>query len=95
MKNNGLLRNMFVRVSILAVVVFFVFSFVTVRLKQNDQEAQAAELREEIDRTKEYINELQAEIDRPFDSEYVAEIAHEKLGLRFPQEIVFYSGDDN
>ena len=95
MKNNGLFRNMFVRVSILAVVVFFVFSFVTVRLKQNDQEAQAEQLREEIDRTREYINELQAEIDRPFDNEYVAEIAHEKLGLRFPQEIVFYSGDDN
>ena len=78
-----------------SLVYAFVFSLVTVRLKQNDQEAQAAELREEIDRTKEYINELQAEIDRPFDSEYVAEIAHEKLGLRFPQEIVFYSGDDN
>ena len=43
----------------------------------------------------ETINELQAEIDRPFDDEYVAEIAREKLGLRYPQEIVFYSTDDN
>ena len=91
----SIFHNMFVRVSILAVVVFFVFSFVMVRLKQNDLAAEAERLRLEIERANETINELQAEIDRPFDSEYVAEIAHEKLGLRFPQEIVFYSGDDN
>ena len=57
--------------------------------------AQAAELRQEIEQISEHINELQAELDRPFDSDYVAEVAHEKLGLRFPQEIVFYSGEDN
>ena len=92
---HSIFRNMFVRVCMLVVVVFFIFSFVMVRLRENDLAREAELLRQEIDRTNEYINELQAEIDRPFDSEYVAEIAHEKLGLRFPQEIVFYSGDDN
>lgn len=91
----SIFHNMFVRVSILVVVVFFIFSFIMVRLRQNDLTAEAEQLRLEIERANETINELQAEIDRPFDSEYVAEIAHEKLGLRFPQEIVFYSGDDN
>jgi cell division protein FtsL len=86
---------MLVRVSILVFAVFCIVSFVVIRLRQNDYMAQAEALRQEIDQISEHINELQAELDRPFDSEYVAEVAHEKLGLRFPQEIVFYSGDDN
>ena len=87
-------RNMFVRISILVLVVFCLVAFVTLRLKQNDLTAKEQALQAEIDRMNEYINELQAEIDRPFDDDYVAEIAHEKLGLRYPQEIVFYSGDE-
>ena len=87
-------RNMFGRVSMLVLVVFCLVAFVTLRLKQNDLYAKERALQAEIDRMNEYINELQAEIDRPFDDDYVAEIAHEKLGLRYPQEIVFYSGDE-
>ena len=94
MKRN-LFHNMLVRVSILVFAVFCIVSFVVIRLRQNDYMAQAEALRQEIDQISEHINELQAELDRPFDSEYVAEVAHEKLGLRFPQEIVFYSGEDN
>ena len=85
---------MFVRVSMLVLVVFCLVAFITLRLKQNDLYAKERALQAEIDRMNEYINELQAEIDRPFDDDYVAEIAHEKLGLRYPQEIVFYSGDE-
>ena len=87
-------RNMFVRISILVLVVFCLVAFVTLRLKQNDLSAKERALQAEIDRMNEYINELQAEIDRPFDDDYVAQIAHEKLGLRYPQEIVIYSGDE-
>lgn len=94
MKQN-MFHNMLVRVSILVFAVFCIVSFVVIRLRQNDYRAQAEELRQEIEQISEHINELQAELDRPFDSDYVAEVAHEKLGLRFPQEIVFYSGDDN
>ena len=94
MKKN-IFQNMLVRVSILVFVVFCIISFILIRLRQNDYLAEAAELRREIESISEHINELEAELDRPFDGEYVAEVAHEKLGLRFPQEIVFYSGDDN
>ncbi len=94
MKQN-MFHNMLVRVSILVFAVFCIVSFVVIRLRQNDYMAQAEELRQEIEQISEHINELQAELDRPFDSDYVAEVAHEKLGLRFPQEIVFYSGEDN
>ena len=91
----GIFHNMFVRLSMLVLLVFFLVTFVTLRLKQNELVSRAERLQVEIDQMNEHINELQAEISRPFDNEYVAEIAHEKLGLRYPQEIVFYSGDDN
>lgn len=94
MKKN-IFHNMLVRVSILVFVVFCIVSFIIIRLRQNDYMAEADALRQEIDEISEHINELEAELKRPFDGEYVAEVAHEKLGLRFPQEIVFYSGDDN
>lgn len=86
---------MFVRICMLVLLAAFVIMFVSLHLKQNDLLLKAARLDGEINQMKETINELQAEIDRPFDNDYVAEIAREKLGLRYPQEIVFYSTDDN
>lgn len=88
-------KNTFVKISILALVVFFLVTFITLRLRQNEFEVQAEELRTKIDSMSEYVNELQAELDRPFDEEYISEIAHSKLGLRYPQEIIYYSGSDN
>jgi len=41
----------------------------------------------------EYISELEADIEKPFDEEYISEVAHDKLGMRYPQEVVFYSGE--
>lgn len=88
-----LFKNTVVRMSVLVMVVFFIVTFVSLRLKSNDIEAQANVLREKIEDMDEYIAELQADLDRPFDEEYVAEIAHTKLGLRYPQEIIYYSGN--
>lgn len=88
-------NNTFVRLSVLFLVVFFVVFFVTLRLQNNDLQAEAAQLQTRIDEMSETINELEAEIARPFDDEYVAEIAHEQLGLCFPQEIIYVSGEVN
>ena len=86
----GIFRNTFVRLSAFALLLFFGIMFVTLRLQHNDLLMQAEEVQTQIDEMTEYIDRLQADIDRPFDDAYVTEIAHEKLGLRYPQEIVFY-----
>ncbi len=86
---------MFVRICMLVLLAAFVIMFVSLHLKQNDLLLKAEQLDQEISQMNETINELEAEIARPFDNDYVAEIAREKLGLRYPQEIVFYSTDDN
>lgn len=90
-----LFKNTVVRMSVLVLVAFFIISFVSLRLRQNDLAAQADELREQIDEMDEYIAELRSDLDRPFDEEYISEIAHSKLGLRYPQEIIYYSGNKN
>ena len=92
---NSLAKNTFMRIIILTVVFFFSVVYITVRLQQNDLEAKAEQLQGQIEAAQAEIDELQAEIDRPFDDEYVAKIAHEKLGLRYPHEIIFYGGSGN
>lgn len=85
----------FVRFAVLAMVVFFVIMFVALRLQNNDLKAQSLKLQTQIDEMHETIYELEADIARPFDDEYVAEIAHEQLGLCYPQEIIYVSGESN
>ena len=89
----GLLKSTVVRIVVLTLVVFFAALFISLRLKNNELIKQADALRAEIEEVQSDIDSLKAELDRPFDDDYVAEIAHKELGLRFPQEIVFYSGE--
>jgi len=91
---NGILKNTFIRMAMLALILFFGILFVTLRLENNALSARADDLREEAELLREDINELKADLDRPFDAEYIAEVAQEKLGLRYPQEVVFYTGEN-
>lgn len=88
-------KNTFVRICTLAMVMFFAIMFITLRLENNDLQQQAEKLQAQIDAVNETIYELEADIARPFDNEYVAEIAHEQLGLCYPQEIIYISGESN
>ena len=90
----GILKNTFIRMAMLALALFFGIIFVTLRLENNDLVDRAEQLRAEVSTLQNNINELQADLDRPFDEEYIAEIAEEKLGLRYPQEVVFYTGEN-
>ena len=80
--------------AMLALILFFGILFVTLRLENNALTAKADELRGEIELLEENINELKADLERPFDAEYIAEVAEEKLGLRYPQEVIFYTGEN-
>lgn len=91
---NGIMRNTFIRMAVIALVLFCGILFVTLRLENNALAAKADDLKEEAELLREDINELKADLDRPFDAEYIAEVAEEKLGLRYPQEVVFYTGEN-
>lgn len=88
-------KNMFVRFAVLIFTIVCVVSLIVLRLDNNEKKTQADALRLEVETMQTYICELEADIARPFDDEYVAEIAHDELGLRYPQEVIFYSdGED-
>ncbi|MGN1346662.1 MAG: septum formation initiator family protein [Eubacteriales bacterium] len=87
-------KNMFVRFAALIVAVVCVTSLILLRLDNNEKKMRADALREEVEEMQNYISELEADLEKPFDEEYVAKIAHDKLGMRYPQEVIFYSEDE-
>ena len=84
-------QNMFVRFAVLIFTIVCVVSLVVLRLDNNEKKTQVDLLRLQVEEMQTYISELEADIDKPFDEEYVADIAHGELGLRYPQEVIFYS----
>jgi len=79
-------------------LVFCAFCFISLvilQLEKNDLRGEAAELNAQISVLEDYVDELQATLDEPFDEEYIEGIAKSKLGLRYPQEVIFYSNDNS
>lgn len=89
-----ILRNTAVRLAMIAFVLFFLIFIIAVRMSNNELDKKAALLQAKIDAQTEEIEALRADLDRPFNDEYIEKVAHEN-GYRHPQEIVYYSGDFN
>ncbi len=88
-------KNIFVRLAIVMFTVACIVTLVMLRLDNNEKKVKADALREQVEELQSYIDEMEADIAKPFDEDYVAEIAHDKLGLRYPQEVIFYNEDGN
>jgi len=88
-------RNLFVKLAMLVFSVFCFLTIITLQLENNSMKEQAAALDNRIQEYQIYIEDLQTTLNAPMDEEYVADIAREKLGLRHPQEVVFYSDDSD
>lgn len=89
------LRNTVVRTASFVIVVLFAIVIVTLRLDNNEKQERIVELNAQITEVNDYINELTADLQKPFDDAYIEEVATEKLGMRYPQEVIFYSGNSN
>ena len=90
-----LTRNLFVKLAMLVFSVFCFITIITLQLETNSMKERAAALDTRIQEYQIYIEDLQTTLSAPMDEEYVADIAREKLGLRHPQEVVFYSDDSD
>ena len=87
-------RNIFVRFAGLIFAIVCVVSLVVLRLDNNEKKMQAAVLHGELETMQTYVSQLEADVAKPFDDEYVGSIAHSELGLRYPQEVIFYSDSE-
>ncbi len=86
----SVLVRSFVALLLVFSVVFFLWSIMKYN-KINDQkkenEKYIAELNDEIE-------ELQYLVDMPLDDEYKIRVARERLGMCFPDEVIFYTNID-
>ncbi|MBE6599293.1 MAG: hypothetical protein E7638_07630 [Ruminococcaceae bacterium] len=87
-------NKLFEKVAMLVFCVFCLVSLVLLQLEKNDLKEEADKLEAEISELQTYAEELQATLDEPFDEEYIENIAKSELGLRYPQEVIFYSNDN-
>ena len=68
-------------------VIFFLWSV----MKYNKIMDEKAEKEAYIERLEEEIDELEYLVEMPLDDNYKIRIAREKLGMCFPDEIIFYT----
>jgi len=90
-----LTRNIFVKAAVLFFSVFCFVTFITLQLENNSMQEQADMLGKQITEYQQYIAQLKDTLAAPMDEQYVAAIARDQLGLRYPQEVIFYSDDSD
>lgn len=81
------LLKVFVALLFIFSLVFFIWSVMKYNKLLEEKEYKAkyiSELKEEID-------ELEYLVDMPLDDEYKIRIARERLGMCFPDEMIFYT----
>ncbi|MGM9684547.1 MAG: septum formation initiator family protein [Eubacteriales bacterium] len=83
----GTLIRSFIAILLVFSVVFFMWSIMKynkIREEQEEKDQYISRLNEEIDRL-EYL------VDMPLDDGYKIRIARERLGMCFPDEIIYYT----
>lgn len=81
------LLKVFVVLIFVFALVFFLWSLMKYNKlldEKEDKEKYISELRENID-------ELEYLVDMPLDDEYKIRVARERLGMCFPDEMIFYT----
>ena len=87
MKSRG---NIFVRLLWVGFIVLALFSIVSSQMTINDLNAQREGLADEVIAVQDEVDEMQYELERPIDDEYIIDFAREKLGLHLPGETIFH-----
>ena len=84
------LVRFFVFGSLIFSVLFFVWSV----MKYNEIMEEKQEKEEQVAVLNERIDQLQYLVEAPLDDSFKIRIAREKLGMCFPDEIIFHTGLD-
>ena len=87
----GAWNNIFVRLAVLVLLVTMLVMAARLLMEYNELRERADQLRLQVESSTHEIEALQAQLDAPFDEDYVIRIAKEKLNLSLPQEIIFYN----
>jgi cell division protein FtsB len=83
-----------VRVFLVLLLTFSIVYFLWSLMQYNESMEKKTEKEEYIAELKDDIQQLRYMVDAPLDEEFKIRIAREKLGMCFPDEIIFYSDYD-
>lgn len=83
--------NLFVRIALVIIVLVCLFTIVKLQIQFNELNETRKELENEVKNEENEIEKLDAELQLPFDDEYVIRVAREKLGYHLPDEIIYYN----
>ncbi len=83
--------NLSLKIAVAAFVVFAFLAVAAMQMKFNDVKDKHDELKQEIALLEESVNDLKNQLALPFDDEYVEQVAREKLGLCYPDEVIIES----
>ena len=85
-KTNNLLIGLIAGLLLLSLIVS------AINIMQYNQKMQEAEkLAAEKAILEEKIDEMRYRLDSPLDDDYIARVAREKVGLCYPDEIIYYN----
>lgn len=83
----GIVIRVFLALLMLFSVAFFLFSI----MKYNEIMEEKEEKEEYIEQLCDDIDRLEYLVDAPLDDQYKIRVAREKLGMCFPDEIIFHT----
>ena len=83
--------SVFVKLAVIFLALVCAAIVVTNKVKINELAERKAELEAAVAAEEEKVGELQNRLDTPFDREFIAALAKEKLNLVMPDEVIFYN----
>ena len=81
----------FIRIVLALLLVFAIVYFFWSLMQYNEAMEKKAEKQEYIAQLKDDIQRIEYMVEAPLDDEFKIRIAREKLGMCFPDEIIFYA----
>ena len=83
--------NIFVKIAVVVVIVFFITSAVNLRSQLDSLINQKEALQEQIDELGNENEKISIRLETPLTVENIEKIARETLGYRDPDERIFYN----
>ena len=87
--------NIFLILITVILLVTVLYMLVTTRVELNNLLEEKAELEQTIEDYSNKVDELEYQLGKEIDDEYIIKIARERLGLHLPNEKIFYYSKGN
>lgn len=87
--------NLAIKIAAAAFIIFALLAVASMQMKYNETKATYDDLKLKIAVQMEAISDLENQLAQPFDNSYIEQVARERLGLCYPDEIIVESNLNN